>query len=48
MKTEKFIYMTIQEVQAKEAELKVIYGNDNVMKCLDKDVYYHVTFNIFS
>jgi hypothetical protein len=47
MKTEKFIYMTIQEVQTKEAELKAIYGNDNVMKCLDKDVYYHVTFNIF-
>lgn len=47
MKTQKFIFTTIQEVQSKETELKNIYGNDNVMKCLNYDVYYHVTFNIF-
>lgn len=48
MKTTKFIFTTIQEVQAKETELKTIYGSDNVMKCLNHDVYYYVTFNIFS
>ena len=47
MKTQKFIFTTIQEVQAKESELKSIYGNENIMKCLNHDVYFYVTFNIF-
>lgn len=48
MKNLKFIFATIQEVQAKEVELKNLYGSDNVMKCLNRDVYFHVTFNIFN
>lgn len=44
----KFIYSTIKEVQAKEIELKNIYGAENVGKCLDYDVYYYVSFNIFN
>lgn len=47
MEKQKFIFATIQEVQAKQAELKEIHGSDNVMMCLDRDVYFHVTFNIF-
>jgi hypothetical protein len=47
MTKQKFIFQTIEEVQAKQAELKSIYGNDNVMTCLNRDVYFHVTFNIF-
>lgn len=48
MTKQKFIFMTIQEVQAKEIELKNLYGFDNVMKCLDIDTYFYVTFNIFN
>ena len=48
MTKQKFTFVTIQEVQAKQTELKNIYGSDKVMMCLDRDVYFHVTFNIFN
>ena len=48
MTTQKFIYATIEEVQAKKAELEAIHGADNVTMNISREVYFYVGFNIFN
>jgi len=50
MKTEKFTFNTIQEVQAKQADLKNIYGEENVITSIgsSEEYNYTVTFSVFN
>jgi hypothetical protein len=50
MKTQKFTFDTVQEVQSKQYELKSIHGEENVITCYGtfEKYNYNVTFSIFN
>ena len=48
MTTESYTFNTIQELQAKQAELRIAHGADNVIMSIGKGIYFSAEFHIFS